>query len=61
MRKEAQRNLNKPSVKAHLQAQKHPFLDSSVLNHVFTLQNINPYWLDTEKKNRRKIKITWKG
>ena len=43
MRKEAQINLNKPSVKAHLQAQKHPFLDSSVLNHVFTLQNINPY------------------
>lgn len=42
MRKEAQRNLNKPSLRAHLQAQMHSFLDSSVLNHLFTLQNINP-------------------
>lgn len=42
MRKKAQRNLNKPSLNAHLQVWMHLFLDNSILNRLFTLQNINP-------------------
>ena len=42
VRKKAQRNLNKPSLKAHLQSQMHLFLGSRVLNHLLILQNITP-------------------